>query len=470
MQDSIFREYDIRGKVGTELDVDQTYDLTRAIISYFATQDAVVKKVAVGMDGRISSPTMCDYMIRALTDSGIEVIFIGICPSPLLYFALHQLPVDAGLMITASHNPKEYNGIKICLGAKTVWGTQIQEIKNIFKAKKFLPLAPQKKAATTEYPLINDYIKWMADHFADLKDFNVPFIIDCGNGAGAAVIPVLVQAMGWKKVHQQCCTIDGTYPNHEADPTVAKNMQDVKQLLAATPAQFGIGLDGDADRMGAMTKNGTLVLGDVLLALFAQEILQKRPHGAVVFDVKMSQGLVDLINQWHGKAIMSPCGHALIKENMLAHHAVLGGELSCHFIFADDYFGFDDGIYALLRLLRILKNTGKTLEQLISIFPKRFSTPDVRIECEENQKKEIITYIGKEFQKIPGAQLLTIDGVRVTFDYGWGIIRASNTQPMINMRFESDTHEGLARIAEHAIIIVKPYFDEHTLRQLLGLR
>lgn len=468
MQDSIFREYDIRGKVGTELDVDQTYDLTRAILTYFVRNAPSVKKVAVGMDGRLSSPAMRDQMIRALTDSGIEVIFIGVCPSPLLYFALHQLPVDAGLMITASHNPKEYNGIKLCLGTKTVWGAQIQEIKDIFKAQRFLPLAAQK-AQITEYHLIDDYIKWMADHFEDLKYFDTPFIIDCGNGAGAAVIPALVQAMGWKNVHQQCCIIDGTYPNHEADPTAAKNMQDVKQLLATTAAEFGIGLDGDADRMGAMTKNGTLVLGDQLLALFAQEILKEHPYGAVVFDVKMSQGLVDLIHRWQGKAVMSPCGHALIKENMIIHQAILGGELSCHFIFADDYYGFDDGIYAMMRLLRIIKNSGKTLEQLISIFPKRFSTQDVRIECSEDQKKEIITHITNELRKIPGAHLLTIDGVRVTFDYGWGIIRASNTQPMINLRFESDTQEGLARIAQHAIIILRPYFDEQKLRQLLGL-
>lgn len=468
MVDTIFREYDIRGKVGTELDVEQTYDLTRAILAYFATQGKQVKKIVVGMDGRISSPAMRDGMIAALVDSGVEVFFIGICPSPLMYFALHRLPVDAGLMITASHNPKEYNGIKICLGTKTVWGAQIQEIKKIYFSKSFLAFTGLK-GLVQDYPLIADYIKWMADHFSDLKDLKTPFIIDCGNGAGAAVIPALVQAMGWKNILQQCCTIDGTYPNHEADPTSAKNMQDVKQLLATTNAEFGIGLDGDADRMGAMTKDGTLVLGDQLLAIFAQEIIQKHPQAAVVFDVKMSQGLVDLINQWHGKAIMSPCGHALIKENMIKHKAILGGELSCHFIFADDYFGFDDGIYAMMRLLRIINNSGKSLEQLISIFPKRFSTPDVRIECEENQKKEIITHIKDELQKIPGAQLLTIDGVRVTFDYGWGIIRASNTQPMINIRFESDTKDGLARIAEHVIMIVKPYFDEQKLRQLLGL-
>lgn len=468
MVDTIFREYDIRGKVGIELDIEQTYDLTRAILTYFAAQGKTVKKIVVGMDGRISSPAMRDHMIAALADSGVEVIFIGICPSPLMYFALHRLPVDAGLMITASHNPKEYNGIKICLGTKTVWGAQIQEIKTIFQTKKFLPLAAQK-APVREYPLIDDYIKWMAEHFADLKDFNTPFIIDCGNGAGAAVIPGLVQAMGWKNVRQQCCTIDGTYPNHEADPTSAKNMQDVKQLLASTNVEFGIGLDGDADRMGAMTKDGALVLGDQLLAIFAQEIIQKHSQASVVFDVKMSQGLVDLINQWQGKAIMSPCGHALIKENMITHQAILGGELSCHFIFADDYFGFDDGIYALMRLLRIIKRSGKSLEQLINIFPKRYSTQDVRIECEESQKKEIIAHIKNELQKIRGAQLFTIDGVRVTFDYGWGIIRASNTQPMMNMRFESDTKDGLARIAEHVIMIVKPYFDEQKLRQLLGL-
>lgn len=468
MQNSIFREYDIRGVVGVELDIEQVYDLTRAILFYFATQNVPVKKVAVGMDGRISSPAIKDRMISALTDSGIEVIFIGVCPSPVLYFALHQLPVDAGLMITASHNPKEYNGIKISLGTKTIWGMQIQEIKKIFFAKQFLPLQ-DIPASVIEYPLITEYIQWIKQHFADLINCDTPFIIDCGNGAGAAVIPELIKAMGWKNVRQQCCIVDGTYPNHEADPTSAKNVLDVKQLLATTDAAFGIGLDGDADRMGALTKNGKLVLGDQLLVLFAQEVLATHPHTAIVFDVKMSQGVVDLITKWQGRPIMSPCGHALVKEHMSKNNSLLGGELSCHFLFADDYFGFDDGIYAMMRLLRIVKTTGKSLEELISIFPHRFSTPDVRIECNENQKKEIIAHLIKELEKIPGANLLTIDGVRVTFSYGWGIIRASNTQPMINMRFESDTQEGLARIAEYGIMILKPYFSEQTLRQHLGL-
>lgn len=468
MQDTIFREYDIRGKVGVEFDIDHVYDLTRAIVTYFARHDPHVKKIAVGMDGRISSPVIKEHMINALRESGIETIFVGVCPSPVLYFALHTLSVDGGLMITASHNPKEYNGIKICLGTKTVWGKQIQEIKKIYQSKSFLPPAPQI-ASYTEYDLISDYIQWMENNFTDLKGYQAPFVIDCGNGAGAAVIPALIDRMGWRNAQQLCCVIDGNYPNHEADPTSAKNMHDVKQKLASTDAAFGIGLDGDADRMGAMLKSGTLVLGDQLLALFAQELLMAHPHAAVVFDVKMSQGLVDLITQWQGKPVMSPCGHALIKEHMQTHQAILGGELSCHFIFADAYFGFDDGIYAMLRLLRIIKNSNKSLGELVSIFPQRFSTLDARIECDEDKKQEIIAYMKNELQKISGAHLLTIDGVRLTTDYGWGIIRASNTQPMINMRFESDTKQGLARIAEHVIMIVKPYLNEHKVRQLLGI-
>lgn len=468
MQDTIFREYDIRGKVGAELVLNQVYDLTRAILTYFASQNTIVKTIVVGMDGRISSPAIKDHMINALRDSGIEVVFIGVCTSPVLYFALHTLNVDAGLMITASHNPKEYNGIKICLGIKTVWGKQIQEIKKIYGDKTFLPLAAQK-GSLAEHSIVPAYVQWMVNHFSDLKNSDIPFIIDCGNGAGAVVIPQLVSAMGWAHVQQLCCTLDGNYPHHEADPTSVKNMLDVKQALAVTDAAFGIGLDGDADRMGVMLKNGTLVLGDQLLALFAQELLAHHPHAAVVFDVKMSQGLVDLVTLWQGKPVMSPCGHALIKEHMHEHQAILGGELSCHFIFADDYFGFDDGIYAMMRLLRIIKNSGKSLEQLIAIFPQRFTTWDARIECDENQKQEIIGALKKELQMITGARLVTIDGVRITTDYGWGIIRASNTQPMINMRFESDTKDGLARIAEHVIMLVKPYLDEQKVRQHLGI-
>ncbi len=462
MQANIFKEYDIRGIVGTELIIDQTYDLTRAILAYAAGQGARIQHVVVGMDGRLSSPLIKDRMIAALVDAGISVTFIGICPSPVLYFALHRLPVDMGLMITASHNPKEYNGIKICLGTSCVWGKQIQEIRRLYFAKEFLQNShtSDKGGSIIEYPILDEYIAWMVNHFAQLKNLKIPFIIDCGSGAGAAVIPRLVQAMGWQQVRLQCCEIDGNYPHHEADPTVEKNVQDVKALLATTDAQFGIGFDGDADRMGAISKKGVIIPGDQLLAIFAREILAEHPGAAIVFDVKASQGLVELITSWGGKPIMSPCGHAIVKEQMVAHQALLGGELSCHFMFVDDYFGFDDAIYAMMRLLKIIYTTGKSLEELVAVFPSRFTGPDLRIPCDEHRKKEIINQVRQQLQKMSEAQLTTLDGVRFTLPYGWGIVRASNTQPMINMRFESETQEGLAKITKMVFAMARIPCDQ----------
>lgn len=386
MLDAIFREYDIRGKVGSEFIIDQTYDITRAIITYFKSKNPLVKTVAVGMDGRISSPAIKEQMISALQDTGINVIFIGTCPSPVLYFGLYELPVEAGLMITASHNPKEYNGIKICLGTKTVWGDSIRIIRDLYKAKKLAPVIAEK-GTLHEIHLVDAYVAWLQEHFKSLKGMPLSAVIDCGNGAGGTVLPELIAAMDWPNIRLQCVEVDGQYPNHEADPTVEKNMLDVKITLATTQASIGIGLDGDCDRMDAMTKAGFLVPGDQLLAVFAQEVLNEFPGSAVIFDVKASQGLIELLEKWGAKPCMSPCGHAIIKEHMMQNNAKIGGELSCHFMFHDRYFGYDDGIYAMMRLFEIMHKTGKSLDELIKIFPKKFSSPEIRIECPEEKKR-----------------------------------------------------------------------------------
>ena len=261
MQESIFREYDIRGKVGSEIIIDQVYDLTRAIAFYLVQKNPALKIIVVGMDGRISSPAIKESMIRALCDGGFNVIDIGLCPSPVLYFGMHTLAADAGLMITASHNPKEYNGIKILLGTQTIWGNQIKEIGRAYRQKNFLPVS-SSKGTVKKYSLINDYIAWLKSHFSSLVGMPLAAVIDCGNATGSTVIPILIQKMQWKSVQALCAEVDGTSCNHEADPTIEKNMLDVKKALATTYAMIGIGLDGDCDRMDAMTKSGFLVPGD----------------------------------------------------------------------------------------------------------------------------------------------------------------------------------------------------------------
>jgi phosphomannomutase len=469
MHHSIFREYDIRGKIDTELIIDDVYNLTRAIMMYFVRLNPKLKTVLVGRDGRISSPAIQDKMISALQDCGFDVIIAGLCPSPVLYYGLYTLPVDAGLMITASHNPKDYNGIKLSLGTKTIWGTQIKEIYRLYTDKQFVPKSTSK-GVIKNYDLISDYVSAMHNYFPVLVGMKLPIVIDSGNGAGGSVLPQLVERMDWKNVQLLCVEVDGTYPNHEPDPTVEKNMADVKAALTKTDAVVGIGLDGDCDRMDAMTKQGFLVPGDQLLALFAQDFLKDNPHAAIVFDVKCSQGLVELLQQWHAKPYISPCGHAIIKEKMNEYAALLGGELSCHFFFEDRYFGYDDGIYAMMRLLEIIVKSGKPLDELLRIFPQKISSPEIRIASTDEQKFNIVAHLKNAFGNLKDVELITIDGVRAHFPYGWTSIRVSNTQPMLSVRFESDSLHGFEKIKKDIFEALTPYFEKTVLEKALNQR
>lgn len=465
MQDTIFREYDIRGIVGKELFLDDVYDLVRAIAYYFVLQNFHVKNVAVGMDGRTHSPAIKKEVCRALADSGLNVLFVGVCPSPVLCFALHQCQVDAGLMITASHNPAAYNGIKISLGTHTVWGAQIQEIKRLYQQKKHIQVA--QKGVYTERFLVSEYVDWLAEHFQSLKNISLPVVFDCGNAAAGVVLPLLVEKMCWKNVQILYAEVDGTFPHHEADPTVLANMQDLHQAVQKSDAQLGIGFDGDADRVGAVTADGFLIAGDRLLALFASDMVQDNPHMGVVFNVTTSAGLIELLKLWQVRQYMVPTGHAIIKEKMHEVGALLGGEVSCHFFFNDRYFGYDDGIYAALRLLEIIHKTGRSLSQLVAIFPHKESSQEYRIACAEEEKKSIVAAVAERIQQQhPEAELLLIDGVRAILPYGWGIVRASNTQPAISARFESDTKEGLQKIKNDFIEILKDHIADKALEQL----
>lgn len=464
MLDTIFREYDIRGKVGSELIIEDVYDLARAIAFYFSQKKVTVKTVAVGMDGRLHSPAIKEMVCKALLDSGLDVVFIGVCPSPVLYFALHTLSVDAGLMITASHNPKEYNGLKLCLGHQSVWGLQVKDIRELFKAKAHIVATTQ--GALTEFSLIDTYVTWLADHFSHLKNMHLSAVVDCGNGAAGTVMPLLVKKMGWSNVRLLYEEVDGTYPNHEADPVKEKNMADVKNVLMETDIELGIGLDGDADRMAPMSKSGYLVPGDKMLALFAQHVLQDYPGASVVLDIKSSSALIELMQQWGARPCLSPSGHAIIKDQMRQYQSVLGGELSCHFFFNDRYFGYDDGIYAMLRLMEIVIYTGKTLDELLTQFPTRYSTSEIHLACAEDQKKVIVEDIKKIFASRSDMTMITIDGVRVTMADSWGIIRASNTQPMLSLRFESESLQGLERIKHEFCDVLELYFEPALLRQI----
>jgi len=463
MTDNIFRKYDIRGKVGSELSIEGIYDLASAIAYYFVQKNPGMKTVVVGMDGRNHSPDIKDKVCKALMDSGLNVIFIGTCASPVLYFALFKIPVDAGLMITASHNSKEYNGIKICLGKDMVWGDEIQKIKKLFIDGKHI-VADQKGKYSKEN-MIKPYVDWMRENFKNLIGMKLSAVIDCGNGAAGTVLPLLVKKMEWKNVTLLFDQVDGNYPNHEADPVVEENMLYVKNVLAESDIEVGIGLDGDCDRMAPMTKSGELVSGDKLLAVYAKPILEENSGACVVFDVKSSSGLIEFLKKFGGVPFMSPTGHAIIKTYMKKNNALLAGELSCHFFFADRYFGYDDGIYAMLRLFEIILNSGKSLQELISVFPKKFSSPEMRIECPDNKKKKVVEHAKKIFEKRDDVELITIDGIRVVMNYGWGILRVSNTQPAVSLRFESDSIEGLHKVRDDFFDAMKVDFDEDYLKK-----
>ncbi len=465
MKDTVFRQYDIRGIVGSELIIEEVYDLVCAIAYYFVQKNPACKAIAVGMDGRIHSPAIKQEMCRALLDSGMNVSFVGTCPSPVLYFALHTLPVDGGLMITASHNSKEYNGIKICFGTESIWGKEIQNIAHLYKAKR--RIVGGKRGKIVNCPVIPTYVDWLANHFRHLKNMDFSAVIDCGNGVAGAVMPQLIAKMGWQDVKLLYEKVDGTFPHHEADPVKEVNMRAVKQQLMTTNARVGIGFDGDADRMGAMTKTGVLVPGDKLLGIFAQPIVQKNPGTPVVLNVICSSALVELLEQWGARPVITAVGHSIIEDEMRKQGALLGGEISCHFFFKDRYFGYDDGIYAACRLFEILLASSKNLDELLLIFPHKVTSPEFRIPCPEEKKQVIVEKVKQLFEAQPDVTTVTIDGVCATMKYGWGILRASNTQPVLSLRFESDSLEGLQQVKHDFFVALQDYLDVDTLRQQL---
>jgi phosphomannomutase/phosphoglucomutase len=466
MKLNIFREYDIRGIVGSELLIEESYELAQAIISYLGQKHPDDNQIIIGRDGRSHSQPIQEKFVAAALNMGFDVIDVGVCPTPAVYFAVHHLNTPMALVITASHNPKEYNGIKMW----GVSGQQIQTIKKIFVDKSFAP-REQRHGALSTYPILEYYIDFLVNHFSHLKGLQTHAIIDCGNGAAGTVMPALVQRMQWPNVQLLFPEVDGTFPNHEADPTVPENMTFVADALRSNAQlEVGLGLDGDCDRMNPMTKSGELVAGDKMLALFAQKIVKTNPGATVVFDIKSSGALIDILKQWGAKPCISPSGHSQIKRAMAEEKALLAGELSCHFFFHDRYFGYDDGIYAALRTLELLNDSKQTLEELLQIIPNRISSPEFRLACSSDSEKTVIVDRVKEvFAARQDLELITIDGIRAHMNYGWGLVRASNTQPVLCLRFESDTKEGLQRVKNDFYQLLTPYFDAQKLKEKIEL-
>ncbi|MFW6011586.1 MAG: phosphomannomutase/phosphoglucomutase [Desulfosalsimonas sp.] len=437
MNPAIFREYDIRGLADKDINDEDVFLLAKAIGTYMRRRGCT--KIAVGRDCRLTSEKYAENMIRGLTKTGCEVVNIGMCPTPVLYFSIRHLNTDGGVMVTASHNPPEYNGFKICRGTDSVHGGQIQEIRKTAEKGDF----EKGEGSVTDAKVITPYRDYLKNNISIKKPIRVG--IDAGNGTAGIVAVPLLKSLGCE-VHELYCEPDGRFPNHEADPTVKENLKDLIDLVTEKDLDVGIGYDGDGDRIGVVDHKGRIIYGDQLMIIFAREILDRKPGATFISEVKCSKTMYDDIEKHGGRAIMWKTGHSLIKEKMKEENAELAGEMSGHMFFADRYFGFDDAVYASCRLLEILSSTGNTIDELLQGVPGTYSTPEIRLDCPDDVKFRVVEEAKKILSK--KYEVIDIDGVRIVFEDGWGLVRASNTQPALVTRFEALSPERRDEIRE----------------------
>jgi len=431
----IFREYDIRGIVGQDLDETVVEILGRAMGTFFLGRGQ--KDVAVGQDCRLSSPGFGRALIRGLLATGCDVADLGVVPTPLLYFSVFFKKKEAGVMITGSHNPPEHNGFKMMSGEDTLYGKTIQALYEIVRKGVF----PRGEGRVASLDVVSEYQDNVARNVRFFRPVKV--VIDAGNGTGGAVAVPLLRKMG-ADVVDIFCEPDGRFPNHHPDPTLPEAMEKLIAKVRETGAELGIGYDGDADRIGVVDDEGRILWGDQLLILFARDILPARPGAAVISEVKASKVLYEEIERLGGRPIMWRTGHSLIKQKIKEEKAPLAGEMSGHIFFADRWFGFDDAIYASARLLELLSRSEKKLSAMMADLPKTYSTPEIRIYASDEVKFKIVDEVRCELAaRYP---VIDIDGVRAIFPKGWGLVRASNTQAVIVLRFEADTEADLAAI------------------------
>lgn len=435
MNPEVFREYDVRGVVDRDLNPDVVYLLGRAIGTYAVRHN--VRKMTLGRDCRLSSEAYQDAVSRGITAAGVDIIDIGLCATPMLYFSIRHFGVDGGVMITGSHNPPDFNGFKICIGPDTIYGKDIQELRRIIENESYIT----SKGSIRREEISSAYQNYLFRNVSVGKGLKV--IVDGGNGVGGYFAIPILRRYGCH-VTDLYCDPDGHFPNHFPDPTIPENLRELIRLVCADKADVGIAYDGDADRLGVITDRGDVLWGDELLLLFARYILKKNPAAAIIGEVKCSQKLYDDITKNGGRAIMWKAGHSLIKGKMKEEKALLAGEMSGHIFFADRYFGYDDAIYASLRLLEILSETGMKLSQLLADVPRTFTTPEIRVDCPDRIKFRVVEAVKEHYRKIH--DIITIDGVRVPFGDGWGLLRASNTQPVLVLRFEAASEERLTAI------------------------
>ena len=430
----IFREYDIRGKVAEDFPPEVVVSLGKAFGTLVKRSGG--REIAISGDIRLTTPDLINFFKEGVLSTGVDVINIGIVPTPVNYFSLFELDVAASVQITGSHNPPEFNGFKLSLHKKPVYGDQIQLIKNFILNLDY----DNGEGSETRYKLLPKYAEMIQSKISINKKMKV--VMDCGNAAAAINAPSIFKDLG-VELKELFCEPDGTFPNHHPDPTVEENLKDLISEIKNGDYDLGIAFDGDADRLGVVDETGDIIWADQLLAILLSDVIEEGDE--VIFDVKCSQALEDVISELGGRPVMWKTGHSLIKNKMTENNCKIGGEMSGHIFFADDYFGYDDAIYVAGRLIQMLSNTEKTLSELKSVIPKYISTPEIRLEAESDEKKFEIAKMAEDYFS-KNYDCITVDGVRVKFKEGWGLVRASNTQPVIVCRFEGNTLDNMNKI------------------------
>jgi phosphomannomutase/phosphoglucomutase len=432
---TIFREYDIRGVADRDFDAEFARSLGQAFGTLALEHGA--RRVSVGRDCRLTSDAYAVALMAGIRSTGLDVVEIGVVTTPLLYFSIFHWGLDGGIQITGSHNPSDYNGFKVCLGREALHGDQIQDLRRRVEGRGFRTGAGahERRAIVPEY---QDYLVANVGRLAR----PIRVVVDAGNGTAGPVAPGIYRRLG-ADVTELFTDMDGRFPNHHPDPTVEENMAALVRAVADRGAELGIAFDGDADRIGVVDAAGRIVWGDELLVLYARDVLSRNPGATIVSEVKCSQRLYDDVAAHGGNAIMWKAGHSLLKAKMKETGALLGGEMSGHIFFRERYFGFDDAIYAGARLLEICARTGRTVADLLADLPPSVSTPEIRIDCPDEVKFAVADRVRDHFRS-GGRPIVDVDGVRVQFAHGWGLLRASNTQPVLVMRFEAQTPAELA--------------------------
>ena len=439
LPDSIFRAYDIRGVVGETLTPAMVYHIGRAIGAEAATHGE--QRVVVGADGRLSSPDMSAALIDGLRDSGRDVLDIGMVPTPVTYYATHILDSRSCVMVTGSHNPSNYNGFKIVIMGKTLSGDDILALLTRIKQQDYCE--GEGQGTLNKVSVSNDYLNRISSDVKLSRPLKV--VVDCGNGVAGELAPRLLKAMGCE-LTELYCDIDGTFPNHHPDPGKPANLKDLIAEVKAQGADVGLAFDGDGDRVGVVTNSGHIVYPDRLMMLFALDVISRNPGADIIYDVKCSRLLHQVLEQAGGKPQMWKTGHSLIKARMKETGALLAGEMSGHIFFKERWFGFDDGLYAAARLLEILATESRSCDDIFAAFPEDISTPEINIDVSDESKFTIIERMQQA--QYPGGDTHTIDGIRVNYPDGWGLIRASNTTPVLVLRFEAETQQALERIRD----------------------